>query len=158
MRDGTIWGIHGGKTGDADSLFLKKNSVAIGWAKIGDLSKIASDREAFKAAVAKSYPDTKPGAIPTNAGQMYRFVNEMQVGDLVVYPSKRDRQVHIGRIEGGYCFDPSLEESYPNLRPEVVEDPSENALHPRSSVRDWIGDELFPGEDVRGGVQSRCRR
>ena len=27
----TIWGIHGGKTGDADSLFLKKSYVAIGW-------------------------------------------------------------------------------------------------------------------------------
>jgi restriction system protein len=117
MKDATIWGLHGGKTGDADSLFLKKNFVAIGWAKMGDLSKIGPDREAFKAAVAKMYPDAKPGAIPTNAGQLYRFVHEIQVGDLVVYPSKRDRQIHIGRIEGGYRYDPSLEENYPNLRP-----------------------------------------
>jgi len=35
MKEATIWGIHGGKTGDADSLFLKKNFVALGWAKIG---------------------------------------------------------------------------------------------------------------------------
>jgi restriction system protein len=117
MAEGTIWGIHGGKTGDADSLFLKKNCVALGWTKMGDLLKIASDREAFKAAVAKTYPDAKPGAIPNNAGQLYRFVHELQVGDLIVYPSKRDRQIHIGKIEGGYRYDPSLEASYPNLRP-----------------------------------------
>lgn len=116
MKEGTIWGIHGGKTGDADSLFLKKNCVAIGWAKMGDLSKIAPDREAFKTMVAKTYPDAKPGAIPTNAGQLFRFVHEIQSGDLVVYPSKRDRRVHIGKIEGAYRYDPSHEESYPNLR------------------------------------------
>lgn len=116
MKDGTIWGIHGGKTGDADSLFLKKNCVAIGWAKMGDLLKFGPDRESFKAAVAKSYPNSKPGAIPNNAGQLFRFVHEMQLGDLVVYPSKRDRQVHIGKIESAYRYDPSHEESYPNLR------------------------------------------
>jgi restriction system protein len=117
MKEVTIWGIHGGKTGDADSLFLKKNVVAVGWAKMGDLPKIGPTRDGFKAAVAQAYPDAKPGAIPNNAGQPYRFVHEMQVGDLVVYPSKRDRQVHIGRIEGGYRHDPSGEESYPNRRP-----------------------------------------
>jgi len=117
MKEGTIWGIHGGKTGDADSLFLKKNCVAIGWVKMGDLSKIAPDRESFKAAVANTYPDAKPGAIPNNAGQLYRFAHEMQVGDLVVYPSKRDRQIHIGKIEGGYRYDPSNEAGYPNVRP-----------------------------------------
>jgi len=116
MKEGTIWGIHGGKTGDADSLFLKKNCVAIGWAKIGDLSKVAPDRDSFKAVVAKTYPDAKPGAIPNNAGQLFRFVHEMQVGDLVAYPSKRDRHIHIGRIEGLYSYNPALEESYPNLR------------------------------------------
>ena len=33
-----IWGIHGGKTGDADGLFLKGNVVAVGWSKMGDLT------------------------------------------------------------------------------------------------------------------------
>jgi hypothetical protein len=26
----TIWGIHAGRTGDAEALFLKKNGIAIG--------------------------------------------------------------------------------------------------------------------------------
>ena len=112
-----IWGIHAGKTGDADRLFLKEKCVAIGWQDMGDLSKIKAEREAFKARVTDVYPNAKPGAIPTYAGQLFRFVHEMKVGDIVVYPSKKDRQVHIGRVEGPYQYDPAKEESYPNHRP-----------------------------------------
>ncbi len=111
-----MWGIHGGRTGDADSLFLKKNCIAIGWANAGDLGTLAADREAFKARVAKAFPEKKPGAIPVNAGQLFRFVHEMKSGDIVVYPSKRDRQVHIGRVAGAYKYDPTTEPSYPNRR------------------------------------------
>lgn len=111
----TVWGIHGGKTGDADSLFLKKNYIAIGWAKMSDLGKLPADREAFKVRVADAYPDKKPGAIPNNAGQTFRFVHELKMGDLVVYPSQRDHQIHIGKVTGPYKYDPSIEEGYPNL-------------------------------------------
>lgn len=115
-KEVTIWGIHGGKTGDADSLFLKKNCVAIGWTKMSDLSKLKADREAFKAKVAECYADKKPGVIPNYAGQMYRFVHKMEIGDLVVYPSKRDRQVHIGKITGEYEYSTEPEPGYPHHR------------------------------------------
>jgi restriction system protein len=111
-----FWGIHGGRTGDADSLFLQKNCVAIGWQKVGDLSTLSPDREAFKARVAQTYPEKKLGSIPVNAGQLFRFVHEMKPGDIVVYPSKRDRQVHLGKVEGPYKYDTSVEPTYPNRR------------------------------------------
>lgn len=111
-----LWGIHAGKTGDADTLFLKKHCIALGWAKMSDLSAIKADRDAFKAKVAATYPDAKPGAIPNNAGQLFRFVYEMKPGDLVIYPSKRDRLVHLGRVEGGYEYDPKTEPGYPHRR------------------------------------------
>lgn len=95
---------------------LKKNFVALGWEQIGDLSKLKPDRQSFKAKVAEVYADKKPGAIPNYTGQLYRFVHEMRVGDLVVYPSKRDREVHLGRIEGDYRYDPNLESTYPHHR------------------------------------------
>jgi restriction system protein len=116
MSEVNIWGIHAGKTGDADSLFLNKNCVAIGWVQMGDLAALKPDREAFKAKVVEVYPDAKPGAIPNNAGQLFRFVHEMKVGDLVAYPSKRDRQIHLGRVEGNYRHDPTTEPGYPNVR------------------------------------------
>ncbi len=116
-KEKTIWGIHAGKTGDADTLFLKGGFIALGWSKMGDLSTLKADREEFKRMVVKAYPASKPGAIRTYAGELLRFVHEMKVGDIVAFPSKRDRKIHIGHVEGGYKYDPSREESYPNLRP-----------------------------------------
>ena len=36
-NDRTLRGIHAGKTGDADTLFLNKSFVGLGWHKVGDL-------------------------------------------------------------------------------------------------------------------------
>jgi len=116
MKEQCVWGIHAGRTGDADSLFLKSNMVAIGWHEMGDLSKLPCDRESFKTAVSKAYPHAKPGAVPNNAGQLLRFVCEMQIGDVVLYPSKLDRMIHIGRIQGGYGYAPQVSPGYPNQR------------------------------------------
>ena len=41
----------------------------------------------------------------------------MSVGDLVAYPSRRDRHVHIGRVVGEYRYDPGITAAYPNQRP-----------------------------------------
>jgi len=115
-REQVTWGIHAGKTGDADKLFLKGECVALGWSRVGDLAALKADRDAYKSKVAAMYPEKKAGAIPNNAGQLFRFVQEMKPGDIVVYPSKRDRQIHLGRIEGLYKYDPTVEPGYPNQR------------------------------------------
>ncbi len=112
----TVWGIHAGRGGEADALFLKKNVIALGWVEMGDLAAIKPDREAFKVAVAKTYPDSKPGAIPVSAGQIFRFLHEMKTGDIVVYPSKRDHTINIGRVEGPYQYAPMVNKDYPNMR------------------------------------------
>ena len=117
MSDTTVWGIHAGRTGDADKLFLDTNVIAVGWHQIGDLAKLSATRDAFKEAVVAAYPHKKPGAIPNNAGQLFRFVYEMKVGDIVCYPCKADRSIHIGRITGPYFFRSDLEPGYPNRRP-----------------------------------------
>lgn len=112
----TVWGIHSGKTGDADSLFFQKKVMAIGWPKMGDLLKLPKDREAFKARYREVFPEAKEGGVPASAGQLFRFVHEVKVGDLIVYPSRHDRQINIGRIEGDYQFEPEGEQAYPNRR------------------------------------------
>lgn len=113
----TVWGIHAGATGDADKLFLQENFIAIGWTAMGDLGILPANREAFKTKAAHIYTDKKPGAIPVTAGQLFRFVHEMQPSDIIVYPSQGDRQIHIGTVSGGYKYDPGVDPSYPNLRP-----------------------------------------
>lgn len=116
MSESVVWGIHAGRTGDADALFLKKGCIAIGWDAMGDLSKLAADREAFKDRYVSAYPDAKKGGVATVSGIPYRFLHEMKVGDLVAYPSKLDRQIHIGRVVDGYRYEPTGEKGYPHRR------------------------------------------
>jgi restriction system protein len=116
MSENVIWGIHAGRTGDADLLFLKQNCIALGWDAMGDLSKLAADREAFKQRYVQAYPNAKKGGVATVSGVPFRFLHEMKLGDLVAYPSKLDKQVHIGSIVGEYRFEPSGEKGYPHRR------------------------------------------
>jgi len=95
------WGIH---TLD-DTLFLDKKVIAIGWKEMGNLSHIESNREAYKNKYAEIYPDKSKQHIANCAGLLYRFVYEAQVGDYVIYPSKRNREINIGLIDSDYFYD-----------------------------------------------------
>lgn len=115
MPEQVIWGIHPGRHGGAEDLFLRRNVIAIGWGDMGDLSQW-SDREGYKVAFADTYPNEKPGAVPTKAGMLYRFVHEMQLGDLVVCPLKLVREVSIGEVVGEYQHRPDVNDRFPNMR------------------------------------------
>lgn len=118
-QEPTLWGIHAGKTGDAETLFLQQNVISLGWYEIGDLSVLHSTREAFKEKYTAVYSEAakaKPGTVPTSAGQLYRFLHEMQEGDFVAYPSKKSKVIHLGRIAGPYKYDPTGEPNYPQRR------------------------------------------
>lgn len=116
MSNHTMWGIRAGRRGEADHTFLQENFVALGWDAVRELSELAVNREAFKAAVSEAYPGMNSNAVPGTAGQLFRFVHEMQTGDTVLYPSKLDKLVHIGRVEGEYNYNPSFNASFPHLR------------------------------------------
>ena len=101
----TVWGIHCAI--DKESIFLDNNVIAIGWREMGDLSKIAPNREAYKKAFSAVFPNASKNSAATQVGQLYRFVCEAKIGDYVVFPSKLDRSINIGQIEGEYFYDPS---------------------------------------------------
>ena len=100
---------HRGSISLDDNLFLKKNVIALGWSEIGDLNLIDNNREAYKDHYAKTYPNAKKGQIPTSAGMLYRFRHEIQIGDYVVFPSKVDRKINIGIVEGDYYYEADVE-------------------------------------------------
>lgn len=102
-EDIRMWGIH---TQD-DHLFLKDNVIAIGWHAVGDLSVIEATRDAFKEKYVDAYPDAKKGSIATGAGMLFRFCHEVQVGDYIVFPSKVDKMINIGVVDGPYFYDAS---------------------------------------------------
>lgn len=67
MAEVPIWGIHAGRTGDADSLFLQSKVVAIGWEEFGDLTKWKT-REEFKSHYLAVYSQSKPGVLTLREG------------------------------------------------------------------------------------------
>lgn len=101
-----MWGIH---TQD-DNLFLHDNVIAIGWKEMGDLTELPADRDAFKQRYSEVYPDSKKGSIVTSSGMLYRFVHDVQIGDYIVFPSKSDRMINIGVVEGQYQYAPTAYE------------------------------------------------
>ena len=87
--------------------------MALGWELVGDLTAVPPSRDEFKKLIAAKYPNTKAGAIPVHGGLLYRFVHEIKKDDLVAYPSKPTRTIHLGRITGQYSWVPG---HYPNRR------------------------------------------
>lgn len=61
---------------------------------MGDLSGLKS-RDNFKARYDQAYPGKSTGHVAVSAGQLYRFVHAVKLGDLVIYPSQVTRQVNL---------------------------------------------------------------
>jgi len=101
-----VWGIH---TQD-DKLFLQGSVIAIGWKEFGDLSGIPATREDYKQRYLAVYPDAKKQSVANSAGMLFRFAHEAQQGDYVVFPSKSDRTINIGVIDGEYSYDGNAHE------------------------------------------------
>jgi restriction system protein len=96
-----FWGIH--MPASLGLAPIERGFIAIGWDDMGNLSHLSPDREAYKDQLRRTH-HVAEGAIPGAAGVMFRFCVEMKVGDAVIYPSKPNRMVNLGYIDGGYEF------------------------------------------------------
>lgn len=112
MKYKNIWGFHNDKE---EIRMLDNGYIAIGWKDMGDMSSVEKTREAYYDRYNQVFPGNKKMSVSNSAGQIFRFVNEAQVGDYVVFPSKFDRKVNIGIIESEYYYDKS-EREYPHKR------------------------------------------
>ncbi|MEH7459329.1 restriction endonuclease [Bacillus sp. JJ1127] len=89
--------------------------IAIGWPGIGDLSEVSKRKEVKK--VVEGKYTYSPKALGQKAGVIYRFLQEIEIGDYVLVPD--GRFTYIGRIASSYKYDESVdngEEGYPHQR------------------------------------------
>lgn len=112
MNNKTIWGFHNDKE---EIRMLDEEYIALGWKKMGDMSSIDKTRDAYYNRYNQVFPGNKKMSVSNSAGQIFRFINEAQIGDYVVFPSKFDRKVNIGIIESNYFYDDS-EREFPHKR------------------------------------------
>jgi restriction system protein len=111
----TVWGYH--TTEDVGTDPVDNGYAAIGWHELGDLTPLPPDREAFKARYGQIFVGAKARTIQVSGGQVFRFIHELATGDILVFPCKADRRIHIGRVVGEYEYCPDKSAIYPNRRP-----------------------------------------
>jgi restriction system protein len=112
-----LWAVRAGNSGQADTLFIDKGQVAISSSDIDDdVSTLPPSRRAFREIVARMTGTANPESVPIRAGQLYRFVHEMRIGDHIIYPRKCDRTLHLGIISGPYVYDSEGNASFAHRR------------------------------------------
>lgn len=116
MANPQVWVVRAGVSNQIASVVEGASVVAIGWGVMGDLSGL-STRDDFRNLYRSKYPEDSEVKVGIGAGQVFRFVKEIQTGDTILTPVVVSREVLIGEIVGNYVFDPQIiSEHYPNIR------------------------------------------
>lgn len=111
----TMWMVRAGEGGWLFEEFERLSIVSIGWHEMGPLHELRS-RDDFVKCVERVYPDAKKLSNAVSAGQVYRFVREMRVGDAVLTYNRAERAYLVGTVAGEYEHNPDSPGEQPNVR------------------------------------------
>jgi MoxR-like ATPase len=101
---GRVWLIRAGRDGKYEQLAIDESVCLIGWSDLGAIPRDMS-REALKQRIAEIWGEHRPQSLASQAGQVFRFLHDVSVGDLVVLPlMSQSGHVAVGRVTGGYQF------------------------------------------------------
>ena len=109
----------GTKLGGVDSrweLMRGTGCVAVGWSDLGDLSGIEFNKkgkEELRIIMASKYPNNA-GTVTRQTQQLFNYVAAIKEGDLVL-ASDGEKVLGIGKVVGGYSFEPGSDA--PHRRP-----------------------------------------
>jgi len=116
MKLKKMWMVRAGEGAKLIEEFAEGNLVAIGWHELGEIAP-GTSREAVSRRVAERWPNASKFKVAASAGQIYRFLNEIEKGDGVVSYHPGRRVYLLGRIEGAPEYRPEdSPENYPRVR------------------------------------------
>lgn len=135
----TVWMVRAGETGQRADLAFAHKVTTLNWWEVGNISDAPSREELKK----RLHEGRKRGGASTIgdataanwAGQLWAFVHDMAVGDLIVMSLRSGEAYAIGRVTGPYAYRADLDE---------------NARHTRAV--DWVQEGILRaelGEDLR---------
>lgn len=110
-----MWMVRADEGGRLFEDFKTASIVAIGWSEMGDMGALKT-RDDFVRAVGKTWPDSKRMQVAMSAGQAFRFVREIKVGDRVLTYDPSERLYLVGTVAGDYLYDTSRKDEFPNVR------------------------------------------
>jgi len=101
--------------GKYTKVFVESGFVAIGWEKINDTT--GRSIEEVRCEYVENYGGS-PFLVALNVGQIWRFANEMNEGDVVLTPNHERASWHLGEIVGPYEYEKDREHHcpYPHRR------------------------------------------
>lgn len=102
-----VWGIHMDRSVGLTP--IEHGFIGIGWSELGNLSKF-TDRDSLKLALKVAQPKSSEASIRSQSSPLFRFINEMKIGDYVIYPSKTDRMIYVGAVSSDYFYEEPLED------------------------------------------------
>lgn len=108
----TLWVVRCGADSTYELEAYDKKIVGIGWGELGDLSKVETVDQ-LKALYGQTFTSETLGAVRTNVGQIFSFINRIQIGDLVALPIKSTASIAFGRIKSNYRYAP---DAHPYVR------------------------------------------
>ena len=96
-----MWMVRAGAKAFLINEFIENGLIAIGWNDLGDLKRFKSTAS-LKEELRKTYPDYKDGTVNMNAGQIFRFLKEFNIGDYAITYNPSERVYWIGEILSDY--------------------------------------------------------
>lgn len=100
-----MWMVRG-ESGRLYDEFKERGAAAIGWSAIADQVKPGQSRQDVAELYKAAEPELTQGQVVSGASQVWRFVNEIEVGDWVVTYSPGNRTYLIGEVTGGFEYKP----------------------------------------------------
>jgi restriction system protein len=108
----TVWVARAGEGGLLADEFEQQGCIAVGFARAGDVTGM--DRSEIMAAARDGY-GSGGGRV---GGQLDRFKNRIQLGDIIVTPNGQTRQLLYGEIVGDYEYRPApVMSDFQHVRP-----------------------------------------
>jgi len=93
-----LWMVRAGRHGEYEDRFLTDARIYLTWDTFNsDLRTVASRAEVAQM-LREKWVNAAEGKVRNHAGQIWSFIRDMAVGDLVVVPSKQKRELHFGII------------------------------------------------------------
>src|SRR5699024_2976470 len=108
----TVWLFRAGKQGEFENKFLDDGRVYLTWDDLNINLKIIESKESLYKSLIQHYDLDKEKTAINWASQIWPIAHSMELGDLVVLPSKFNRTIHIGEVTGDYVYDELLGSPY----------------------------------------------
>ena len=134
----TAWLFRAGGSGEREDFNLERGLASCGWGNVSDLRGYRS-RSDIEQVLRDSDPNATHMRIVMRASQLWRLREQVQVGDLLVMPLKRNPQIALGIVTEPYWY--NSDEPDPNWRHVVTVDWKRSDV-PRTAVKRDLLDSL----------------